>query len=99
MKLLSRAIFFSIPVYICRKKAKFGQTERKDEKNSSLHRILDPNLIVSVIFALHDPSGSHTTINGKSSEAYKETFLRNRSLEREFPRKILNITYFGNLYH
>ena len=59
--LFSRAIFFSIPVYISRKKVKFSQTGRKDEKNSLLHRI--PNLIdISVIFALHDPSGSHTTM-------------------------------------
>ena len=58
--LFSRATFFSIPEYISRKKVKFSQTGRKDEKNSLLHRI--PNLIVSVIFALHDPSGSHTTM-------------------------------------
>ena len=59
MNLVTKAVFFSIPVYIRRKKAKFGQTRRKDEKNSALHII--PNFLVS-IFALHDPSGSHTTM-------------------------------------
>ena len=87
---LFESYFFSIPVYILkRKRAKFGQTERKHEKNSSLHRSRIPYFIVQRdIRASRSHSQSHN--NGKSSEAYKETFLRNRSLEREFLRTLLN---------
>ena len=70
---------------------------RKDEKNSSLHKI--PNLIVS-IFALHDPSGSHTTMANILRRIRKRfPEIMHHSLEREFLRTLLNITYFGNLYH
>ena len=46
-------------IYRYRNKVKFSQNWKKDEKDSSLHRI--PNLIVS-IFVLHDPGGSHATM-------------------------------------
>ena len=76
-----------------RKRAKFGQTERKHEKNFSLHRSRIPNLIVQHdIRASRSQCQSHN--NGKSSETYKETFLRNRSLEREFLRT-LNLRTLG----
>ena len=59
-KPFSERYFFSIPVYVgIEKKVKFRKNWKKDENDSSLHRI--PNLIVS-IFVLHDPGGSHATI-------------------------------------
>ena len=86
MNLFTRAVFFSIPVYISRKKAKFGKTGRKDEKNSSLHKI--PNFLVS-IFALHDRSGSHTTMANILRRIRKRfPEIMHHSLEREFLRTL-----------
>ena len=86
MNLFMRSWSFSIPVCIRRKKAKFGQTGRKDEKNSSLHRI--PNFLVSIL-ALHDPSGSHTTMANVLRRIRKRfPEIMHHSLEREFLRTL-----------
>ena len=93
--------FFSIPVfYISRKKAKFGQTAWK-EGRKELFTASNSQLDCFHISASRSQWQSQN--NGKCFEAHKETFPRNRSLEREFLRTLcrtlLNITYFGNLYH
>ena len=60
MQTFFREIFFQhTGIYRYRNKVKFRKNWKKDENDSSLHRI--PNLIVS-IFVLHDPGGSHATI-------------------------------------